>query len=59
MATSFQATWRKGRPVQEVASPHRTGTIRTVRGTGTNAVVIVNLKGHPPQGFRPAQLTPL
>ncbi|HEV2370928.1 MAG TPA: hypothetical protein VGS19_02065 [Streptosporangiaceae bacterium] len=54
---SFQQTWRIGRAVQEVASPHRKGTIRFVRGTGQNAIVLVNLLGHPPQGFRPAQLT--
>jgi hypothetical protein len=56
---TFQQTWRIGRRVQEKASPHRKGTIRARRGTGTNAVIVVNLDGRPPASFRPAQLTPL
>jgi hypothetical protein len=56
MTSNFQRAWRPGRTVQEAASPHRKGTIRAVRGTGGNAVVTVNLNGHPPQNFRPGQL---
>lgn len=55
-ATTFTLTWRPGRRVQEVAAPHRRGTIRLVRGTGINAVIIVGLDGRPPASFRPVQL---
>ncbi len=58
-AQTFAQTWRIGRRVQEKAAPHRTGTIRARQGTGPNAIIVVNLSGHPPQNFRPAQLTPL
>jgi len=58
-AQSFAQKWRIGRPVQEIAAPHRKGTIRARRGTGTNAIIVVNLTGRPPTSFRPAQLTPL
>ena len=58
-ATSFNATWRIGRTVQENAAPRRKGTIKARQGTGSNANIIVNLSGHPPVSFRPAQLTPL
>lgn len=53
MAAAFKVTQR----VQEVASPHRKGTVRAVKGTGVNAVITVNLDGRAPQDFRPAQLT--
>lgn len=42
--------------VQEVASPHRKGTVRAVKGTGVNAVITVGLDGRPPTNFRPADL---
>lgn len=58
-AQTFHQTWRPGKRVQEVAPPHRKGTIRAVRGTGPNAVITVGLDGRPPARFRPAQLTPL
>jgi hypothetical protein len=58
-STTFARTWRVGRRVQEKASPHRKGAIRAVRGSGQNAVIVVNLDGRPPVNFRPAQLTPL
>ena len=58
-AASFRATWHIGRPVQEVAPPHRKGTIALVRGTGFNANILVLFTGRPPVTFRPAQLTPL
>ena len=58
-AQTFQQTWRIGRRVQEVATPHRKGSVRVVQGTGPNAVIVVNLDGHPPASFHPAQLTPL
>ena len=54
--TSFQQAWHVGRAVQEAAPPRRKGTIKQVKGVGQNAVVVVNLKGHPPQSFKPAQL---
>lgn len=55
-AATFQARWKPGRRVQETSGAHRKGTIRAVRGTGTNAVITVNLDGKPPALFRPAQL---
>ena len=58
-AQSFQQEWRIGRNVEEVASPHRRGVIRSRTGTGANATITVNLSGHPPVNYRPAQLTPL
>jgi hypothetical protein len=58
-AQTFQQTWRIGRTVQENAPPQRTGTIRAVKGTGSNATIVVNLAGRPPASFRPSQLTPL
>jgi len=42
--------------VQELAPPHRKGTVRHVAGTGSNATVTVNLDGRAPTSFRPAQL---
>jgi hypothetical protein len=42
--------------VREIAAPHRTGTVRAVRGSGSNAIVVVNLDGRAPQNFRPAQI---
>ena len=56
-AQTFQQAWRAGRRVKERSAPHRAGTIRARRGTGTNAVIIVNLTGLPPASFRPSQLT--
>lgn len=56
-AQTFQQEWHPGVRVQEVASPHRKGTIRAVQGTGPNAIVVVNLDGRPPATFRPSQLT--
>lgn len=56
-AQTFRQLWRPGRRVKEKAAPHRTGTIRAVQGTGFNAVIFVNLTGHPPASFRPGQLT--
>ena len=50
------AVFRIQQRVQEVASPHRKGTVRAVAGSGVNAVVTVNLDGRPPANFRPAQL---
>jgi len=58
-ARNFHQEWYVGRPVQENAPPHRKGTIKAVQGTGGNARIIVNLAGHPPVTFHPAQLTPL
>ena len=58
-ATSFHATWRIGRNVQEIAAPHRRGVIKAVQGTGNNADILVNFTGHPPVSFHPAQLKPL
>ena len=55
-AATFQATWRIGRRVQEVAAPHRRGSIRAVLGAGVNAIIIVGLDGSHPANFRPAQL---
>lgn len=55
-AVAFRLQWRTGRVVQEAARPFRKGTIRAVLGTGNNAIITVNLFGHPPQNFRPAQL---
>jgi hypothetical protein len=48
--------WHVGRRVQELAAPHRKGSIRAVRGTGPSAQITVALDGRPPQNFRPAQL---
>ena len=42
--------------VQEVASPHRKGTVKAVAGVGVNAVITVGLDGRPPVNFRPADL---
>lgn len=56
-AATFHQTWRIGRRVQEAATPHRKGTIRNVRGTGGNAIVIVGLDGFTQVSFHPAQLT--
>ena len=56
-AQTFRQRWKIGRRVQENAAPHRKGSIRFVRGTGSNAVVIVNLDGRPPASFRPSELT--
>lgn len=47
---------RIGNRVQEIASPHRKGTVSVVRGSGVNAVIVVRLDGRPPTSFRPAQL---
>jgi len=58
-AQSFAQKWRIGRPVQEIAAPHRKGTIRARQGTGSNARITVNITGRPPVTFRPAQLTTL
>ena len=58
MAT-FQQIWKVGRRVQEKAAPHRKGSIKARRGTGANAVIVVNVDGRPPASFHPAQLTPL
>lgn len=58
LLTFFQ-TWHIGRRVQEASPPQRKGTIRTVNGTGGNAVITVNLDGHPPASFRPSQLIPI
>jgi hypothetical protein len=58
-AATFTQTWRVGRRVQEKAPPHRRGSVRARRGSGQNAVLVVNLDGRAPQNFRPAQLTPL
>jgi len=55
-ATTFTQQWKTGRRVQEKAAPHRKGTIRTVRGTGVNAVITVGLDGWHLASFRPAQL---
>ena len=52
MATVFKILDR----VQEIASPHRKGTVRAVAGVGNNAQVTVNLDGRPPTNFRPAQI---
>ena len=56
-AQTFRLRWRIGRRVQEDAAPHRRGSIRSVRGTGSNATIFVNLDGRPPASFRPSQLT--
>lgn len=56
-ARTFQQRWKAGRRVRENAAPHRRGSIRIVRGVGSNAVVLVNLDGRPPASFRPSQLT--
>lgn len=58
-AQTFQQVWRITRPVQEIAAPHRKGTIRARIGTGTNATIVVNITGGHPVSFRPSQLTPL
>ena len=58
-AESFQQTWRIGRNVEEKASPHRRGAIRSRSGSGNNAQIVVNLSGRPPVTFHPPQLTPL
>ena len=58
-AATFQQEWRIGRSVQEAASPHRKGVIRSRSGTGADATIVVNLSGRPPASFRPAQLIPL
>jgi hypothetical protein len=55
-AQTFQQAWRPGRQVQELASPHRTGSIRARLGTGQNATIIVNVTGGHPVSFRPSQL---
>ena len=54
--SSFSALWKPGKRVQEVASPHRRGTIRHVAGSGSNAIVVVGLDGRAPQNFHPPQL---
>lgn len=56
---SFMETWNVGRRVQEIAVPHRKGTVRNVFGTGPNARVLVALDGLPAATFYPAQLEPL
>ena len=56
-AATFQQTWRIGRRVQENAAPRRKGSIRVVQGTGSNAVIVVNLDGRAPTSFQPGQLT--
>ena len=58
-AQSFAQKWRIGRRVQEVAAPHRKGSIRARHGTGNNAVLTVAVDGRAPQNFHPAQLTAL
>ena len=55
-ASSFSALWKPGKRVQEISPPHRRGAIRSVRGSGSNAIVVVGLDGRAPQNFRPAQL---
>lgn len=55
-ASTFNALWRPGKRVQEVARPRRKGTIRHVAGSGANAVVTVGIDGRAPTSFRPAQL---
>jgi hypothetical protein len=55
-AATFQQAWRIGRQVQELAAPHRKGSIRVRIGTGASATIIVNIPGGHPVSFRPAQL---
>jgi hypothetical protein len=55
-ASSFSSLWRPGRRVQELASPHRKGTIRAVKGSGNNAQVTVGLDGRAPVTLHPPQL---
>lgn len=55
-ASSFSALWKPGKRVQEVAPPHRKGTIRAVKGSGNNATIVVGLDGRAPQNFHPPQL---
>ena len=50
------AVFKTGNRVQEVARPHRKGTVRIVHGTGINAQVWVNLDSWHPASFFPAQL---
>lgn len=49
--------WHAGVRVQETSPPRRKGTVRSVRGTGPNAVIWVGLDGGTVAAFRPAGLT--
>lgn len=53
---TFQEMWRPLRKVQEASTPHRKGTIRTVSGTGSGAVVTVNFDGRPATNYFAYQL---
>ncbi len=50
------ATFKAGQRVRELSPPHREGSVRIARGTGQNAIIVVNVDGRAPQDFRPAQL---
>jgi hypothetical protein len=52
MAAVFKARQR----VQEVAAPHRKGTVRNADGTGLNATIWVDLDGWHPVPYKPAQI---
>ncbi len=54
---SWHQLWHQGARVQEVAPPHRKGSITVVQGAGPRARITVNLDGFPPAVFFPAQLT--
>lgn len=55
-AQTFQQQWHPGRRVQEVAAPHRKGTIVAVLQPGPNATIVVRLDGWHAVSFSPAQL---
>jgi hypothetical protein len=49
--------FKVGSRVQEVAAPHRKGTVRAIRGRGASAVIAVGLDGYTIAYFRPSALT--
>ena len=50
------AVFKAGNRVQEVAFPHRKGTVRVVSNPGPYATILVNLDSWHPASFRTYQL---
>jgi hypothetical protein len=48
--------FKVGNPVQEIAPPHRKGTVRAVKGSGLQADVTVNLTGWHPVTLKASQI---
>lgn len=49
--------FRVGARVQEIAAPHRKGTVRAIKRTGPTALIWVGLDGYTIAVFHPSGLT--